>query len=499
MVAAWLTELMLDRINQQLLQAGGVSSGEHAEAEQQLQVFLKTHVEVLDVGTTVNLLGAYGRMDDLLVFAQARQDHEAVLEALLQRPGGASRALAVLRKPSCAPALTYRFAPALVAAAPQETVDHLIAARPPLEPRLLIPALLRFVEPGASAAGRAAVLRYVEYALEVLKSQDKAVHNLAAALHTLADSEAGLLSYLARAHTASGRPLYDLKYVLRMAMERNKPRAAVKLLCKLGMYEDAVVKALAVDLALSKEVAMAPPGEEEEGLRRRLWLAIAQHVVQQGGASSHGPAAQAAAIKQAVEFLKEAGGLLKIEDVLPFFPDFVTIDNFKEAICDSLERYNRQIEVLKCEMEESTEIADAVRADLAVLATRTATVSLAAPCARCGRPLANTPPDSAIGTLPAGGAMPSFLVFPSGLVYHGSCCAAEVCELAAPVIKQRVVSAAGKLGRRHKGDESAQVLLGQLLDDIGAEDPRNGELVVRLVDAPYLLPADNAESATWVI
>jgi hypothetical protein len=38
-----------------------------------------------------------------------------------------------------------------------------------------------------------------------------------------------------------------------------------------------------------------------------------------------------------------AGGILKIEDVLPFFPDFVTIDNFKDAICDSLERYNRQV------------------------------------------------------------------------------------------------------------------------------------------------------------
>ncbi len=42
------------------------------------------------------------------------------------------------------------------------------------------------------------------------------------------------------------------------------------------------------------------------------------------------------------------GGLLKIEDVLPFFPDFVTIDNFKEAICDSLERYNRQVCVDAC-------------------------------------------------------------------------------------------------------------------------------------------------------
>ncbi len=39
------------------------------------------------------------------------------------------------------------------------------------------------------------------------------------------------------------------------------------------------------------------------------------------------------------------GGLLKLEDILPFFPDFVMIDNFKDAICDSLERYNRQVSV----------------------------------------------------------------------------------------------------------------------------------------------------------
>lgn len=52
-----------------------------------------------------------------------------------------------------------------------------------------------------------------------------------------------------------------------------------------------------------------------------------------------------------------AGGLLKIEDILPFFPDFVTIDNFKAAITDSLTRYNKQIQELKGEMDEATEIA----------------------------------------------------------------------------------------------------------------------------------------------
>lgn len=36
-------------------------------------------------------------------------------------------------------------------------------------------------------------------------------------------------------------------------------------------------------------------------------------------------------IKRAMEFLHECD-LLKIEDVLPFFPDFVTIDHFKVNI-----------------------------------------------------------------------------------------------------------------------------------------------------------------------
>jgi hypothetical protein len=37
-------------------------------------------------------------------------------------------------------------------------------------------------------------------------------------------------------------------------------------------------------------------------------------------------------IKRAMEFLNECD-LLKIEDILPFFPDFVTIDHFKVKYC----------------------------------------------------------------------------------------------------------------------------------------------------------------------
>ena len=80
--------------------------------------------------------------------------------------------------------------------------------------------------------------------------------------------------------------------------------------------------ALGLDLDLAKSVASLPP-EEEESLRRKLWLAVARHVVQRGAAAGTGGGGgrdpPSTNIKQAVEFLREAGE--KLEDILPFFPD----------------------------------------------------------------------------------------------------------------------------------------------------------------------------------
>ena len=53
-----------------LIQAGGKPSPAYRAAEQQLQDFLCENVDVLDVGTTTGLLGAYGRLDQLLTYAQ---------------------------------------------------------------------------------------------------------------------------------------------------------------------------------------------------------------------------------------------------------------------------------------------------------------------------------------------------------------------------------------------------------------------------------------------
>ena len=90
-----------------------------------------------------------------------------------------------------------------------------------------------------------------------------------------------------------------------------------------------------------------------------------------------------AGIAQVTDLLRDAGGLVKIEDILPLFPDFVTIDAFREAIHESLEQYSAHIDQLKQEMADATRIADALRcaAGLRLAAGACALAGDAASCA----------------------------------------------------------------------------------------------------------------------
>ncbi|GLI64360.1 hypothetical protein VaNZ11_007601 [Volvox africanus] len=535
LVSAWLTELYLHAINRALLEAGGEAGESYQSAVTALRTHLSDWVHLMDPGTTVSLLESYCRLDELLQLAQLRGDHEGLLEQLMARPqpDGAIRALTVLRNPSVSRELVYKFAPGLVAAAAEEAVDFFISQRPPLDPRRLLPALLRYGEPHSPPMERQCVLRYVEFAIEELGTTDSVVHNLAVALYSLVsgeEGEAALLRYLTRAGRCGGTtPLYDTQYALRLAQECNKPRAAVRLMCQLGMYPDAVRAALALDLGLAKGVAGEP--DHDDALRRKLWLQVARHVVETGNkivtaaaaGAGGGDAAVSAAgdadgsygstsdptsnIRTAVEFLREADGLLRIEDILPFFPDFVTIDNFQAAICDSLERYGAAIEGLKADMEEATAIAEALRADIAMLGARSAAVSLWQPCMRCGRPISEAAP---LTSLPQGGALPAFYLFPTGCAYHVACCAAEVTELVAPLQRKRIHTLMARLARVKPGAATApayggapaadvSVLQEALANEIGAEDPRNGELTVRLLETPFVFGTDRAEAESWVI
>lgn len=70
-----------------------------------------------------------------------------------------------------------------------------------------------------------------------------------------------------------------------------------------------------------------------------------------------------------MQFLKKCD-ILKMEDILPFFPDYVLINDFKDEICSALEEYNVNIEDLKVEMDNATVCADHIRLDVGKLRKR---------------------------------------------------------------------------------------------------------------------------------
>lgn len=81
MIATWLTELSLDRLNRALLEEGTDGNGQSQveDLTDNLREFLKQRVNILDVRTTINLLASYGRLDDLMHYASYRQVHSSAM------------------------------------------------------------------------------------------------------------------------------------------------------------------------------------------------------------------------------------------------------------------------------------------------------------------------------------------------------------------------------------------------------------------------------------
>ena len=108
----------------------------------------------------------------------------------------------------------------------------------------------------------------------------------------------------------------------------------------------------------------------------------------------------------------ENTNLLNMEDILPFFPDFVVIDDFKEEICQALESYSRHIDSLKSEMDSSELTAKQIRDEIAALDTRYAIVEPGERCWICTLPVLSR----------------QFFVFPCQHAFHSDCLGKRVLE-----------------------------------------------------------------------
>jgi hypothetical protein len=271
--------------------------------------------------TFYSLLASHGDKTNLIKFATIMNDHDRVIRYHLQDKEY-EPVLAVLETQLVQgrPELFYQYGPTLMQTIPKRFVDSLMKQGSRLRPLKMIPSLLVNARPDQELEA----IRYLEFCVNKLESRDPPVHNYLLSLY-IKHLPKAVWPYLEKFSNPDDIK-YDVKYALRLCCEKPEMRReVVYLFCVLGQLEEAVTVALEF-LTIEEAKKCLAFAKDDEEQKRKIWLMIAKHVVKNKND-----------IRQAMEFLQECNGLVKVEDILPFFPDFVTIDHFKDAICDSLQ------------------------------------------------------------------------------------------------------------------------------------------------------------------
>ncbi|KAK7206413.1 Pep3/Vps18/deep orange family-domain-containing protein [Myxozyma melibiosi] len=437
--------------------------------------FVEKHKNALDRKTIYEIISSHGRQAELLFYANSVGDYSYVLSYWVRLEKW-TEALQVLRKQS-EPEIYYKYSTVLLVNVPKETVDTWMRM-PDLSPRKLIPAILSYsltVGPGEQNLA----VRYLLYAINSLKSKDSAVHNTLISLYASDKSrdESALLEYL-QFHDLER--CYDTDFALRLCIKHQRVQSCIFIYSSMGLYEEAVDLALKNDnIELASVVADRP--SDDAPLGKKLWLRVAQRVINK----EHG-------IKSAIEFLKRCE-LLKIEDLLPFFPDFVVIDDFKEEICAALEDYSKSIELLRKEMDESAKTAETIRADIAGLGSRFAIVEPGERCFICSYPLLSR----------------QFYVFPCQHAFHGDCLVKKISEISNVRVRRRIAelqldtqkAVTAAPAPATTGGANAAGAAGAVLDEldalVAAECILCGPYMINSIDEPFVSEKDGQAAVEW--
>jgi hypothetical protein len=410
MVATWLVELYMAKLNTLddtiTTRAELSESMNTAETHDQLSVIRKEYQEFatkyrgdLDRKTVYEIISSHGREEELLYFATVVNDYNYVLSYWVQRERW-TESLDVLKKQTD-PEIFYKYSSVLMAHVPVELVEVMMR-HTTFNAQKLIPAFLNYNNATKASLSQNQAVRYLLFEINQHNSTDAAVHNTLISIyasHPTTD-ESALLAYLegqSQAHEQN----YDADFALRLCIQHKRVQSCVHIYSSMHQYVQAVDLALKYD-EIELASSVADRSNTEPALRKKLWLAIAKKVI-----------SQSSGIKAAIEFLRRVD-LLRIEDLIPFFPDFVVIDDFKEEICTALEDYSRRIDALKEEMDDSEQTAKHIKSDIRALEQRYAIVEPGEKCYICGLPLLAR----------------QFFVFPCQHAFHSDCLAKKVVDLA---------------------------------------------------------------------
>ncbi|KAJ9243648.1 hypothetical protein DTO169E5_2563 [Paecilomyces variotii] len=476
MLTSWLVEVFMTKLNSlddaiatKAELAEGTSpteaKGQLDSVQSEFREFVTKYKSDIDQKTVYDIISSHGREEELLFFATTTNDYNYVLSYWIQREKW-SEALNVLQKQTN-PEVFYKYSSVLMIHAATGVVDILMR-QTNLDPEKLIPALLSYNKASNVSLSQNQAVRYLNFIIANHPNPSAAVHNTLISIHASSPStsEAALLTYLES--QPSSPPPYDADFALRLCIQHQRVQSCIHIYSTMGQYVQAVELALKHnDVELAAIVADRPEGDDK--LRKKLWLPVAEKKIRQPGTG----------IKDAIEFLRRCE-LLRIEDLIPFFPDFVVIDDFKDEICTALEDYSRHIDSLRQEMDNSAQTAQQIRAEIADLDSRYAIVEPGEKCWICFLPVLSR----------------QFFVFPCQHAFHSDCLGKEVLEGAGGK-KKYIRDLQAQL---HKGDiaTSKKEKIVKELDGLVAESCiLCGDHAIKQIDKPFISESDRTDE--WAL
>ncbi|XP_023247214.1 vacuolar protein sorting-associated protein 18 homolog [Copidosoma floridanum] len=474
MIVIWVVELFMN-------QMGTMRSNDPSYLQKPRYMELQKHFDSFlasnkveeclrrNRSTICNIIASHGDKDNLLRLTIMNKNYEEVIRQHLYE-NNHLEALEVLRSQGNKE-LFYQFASVLIQELPKQTVAALIAQGSNLKPTELIPALVSCDNDEKHAKE---IIRYLEHCVYEQSCQEQAIHNFLLSLYARYKKDE-VMRYINSQGQEITMVHYDVHYALRLCQEANLTEACVQLSALLGLWMTAVDLALTISVDLAKQIAAMPSHDGDDELRKKMWLKIAEHVVKEKND-----------IKQAMDFLQQCD-LLRIEDILPFFPDFVTIDHFKEAICNSLQEYNRHIQDLKEEMQEATKAAEVIRKDIQDFRTRCSFIHTRDTCNECNVQLLQRP----------------FYVFPCGHHFHSDCLVTALTQMLPLEQQTRLAELQYQLTQAQQQQQQQQLASNadgsasdtfspkeQIKDDIdelvASECLYCGDLMIDSIDKPFI-------------
>ena len=479
MIASWLVEVFMSKLNSlddtittnaQLTERKNTADtrDELSLVRDEFQDFASRYRGDLDPETTYEVISSHGREQELLTYATAIDDYEYVLSYWVRKEKW-PESLDVLKRQTNVQVF-YKYSSVLMAHVARELVDILMR-HTDLEPRKLIPAILNYNKDNSIPISQNQAARYLKYCISTLGSNDAALHNTLISIYASSNSvdESILLNYLASQSRLS-QPSYDTDFAIRLCTQHKRIQSAVHIYSSTGQHASAVALALKhEEIELASQIANEMSDSSDTASQRQLWLSIAQKVVSSGGTGS---------IKKALEFLDRCNNLLRIEDLIPFFPDFVVIDDFKDQICSALESYTKSIATLDEEMDSSEATADNIKSDVASIGRRYAIVEPGERCRICDLPLLSR----------------QFFVFPSCQHgFHSDCLGKKVVEGSNITTRAKIrelQSAISRGGRRERESRELDALIAQSCILCG-------DFAIKRIEEPFMEDAEDAEE--WAI